>query len=263
MDLKNKVAVVTGSSVGVGRATAHLLATKGCRVVINYKKGLAEAEETAELCRAAGSAAWVVQADVSKDGECRQLIQSAIEQFGQLDILVNNAGTTEFIPFDDFEALTEEVWENIFRTNVYGTFYCIRAAVPHLKQSGQGAIVNVSSIAGIQGTGSSIAYAASKAAVNNMTKALARTLGPEIRVNAVAPGAIDTRWIRRGIGEGGYNTLREIYQKTAPLREIVSAEAVAETIVWLVEGARMTTGEVITVDAGVHLGQAPTLSQPR
>ncbi len=261
MDSQKKVAIVTGSSAGVGRATAVRLADHGCHVVVNYRKGRAEAEETAALCRAAGAEVCVVEADVARDEDCRRLVDTAVHSFGRLDYLVNNAGTTQFIPFEELERLSEEVWEKIFRTNVFGTFYGIRAAVPHLKRSGSGSIVNVTSIAGIQGTGSSIAYAASKAAVNNMTLALARTLGPEIRVNAVAPGAIDTRWIRNGIGESGYGALEKMYRESAPLREIVPAEAVAETIVWLLEGARMTTGEVITVDSGIHLGPAPPLKR--
>jgi 3-oxoacyl-[acyl-carrier protein] reductase len=253
MDLKNKVALITGSSVGVGRAVARLLAAKGCRVVINCNRSLSDAEEAARLCRAAGAEAIVVQADVSKDAECRRLIQAAVDKFSGIDVLVNNAAVTEFIPFEDLEGLSEQKWERIFRTNVYGAFFCARAAVPHMKRAGRGAIVNVASIAGIEGNGSSIAYAASKAALINMTLALARTLGPEIRVNAVAPGAIDTRWIKNGLGESGFQSLREKYRSTAPLRDIVAPEVVAEAIVWLIEGAAMTTGEIITVDSGVHL----------
>jgi 3-oxoacyl-[acyl-carrier protein] reductase len=254
MEVRGKVAIVTGSSVGVGRATAVLLASKGCSVVVNCHRTVNDAEETAGMCRAAGAEALVVPADVSQDGECRRLVAAGVEKFGRLDILVNNAGMTHFVKFDDLEGLTQDIWDQIFRTNVYGTFYCTRAAVPHIRAAGAGAIVNLSSVAGIQGTGSSIAYAAAKAAVINMTKALARTLGPEIRVNAVAPGALDTRWIRDGIGEAAYEAVRETYRQTMPLRDIVPAEAVAETIVWLIEGARMTTGDVVIVDAGAHLG---------
>jgi 3-oxoacyl-[acyl-carrier protein] reductase len=186
MDLRKKVAVVTGSSTGVGRATAVKLASKGCNVVFNFNRSIAEAEEVRELCQAEGSAAIVVHADVATGGDCRRLIQSAIDEFHRLDVLVNNAAVTEFVRFEDLDGLTEEMWLRIFRTNVLGAFFCARAAVPHMKRSGEGVIVNVSSIAGIQGSGSSIAYASSKAAVINMTKCLARSLGPEIRVNAVA-----------------------------------------------------------------------------
>lgn len=254
MEIRNKLAIVTGSSVGVGRATAVLLASKGCHVVVNCRRTVKEAEETAELCRASGVEAIVVQADISQDAECRRLVARGVDQFGRLDILVNNAGMTRFVRFEDLEGLTPEIWEAVFATNVFGSYYCTRAAVPHLRKAGEGAIVNVASIAGIQATGSSIAYAAAKAAVINMTLSLARTLGPEIRVNAVAPGALDTRWIRDGVGEAAYEAVREAYRQTMPLRDIVSASAVAEAIVWLIEGARMTTGEIVTVDAGAHLG---------
>jgi len=259
--MQGKVAIVTGSSVGVGRATAVLLASKGCKVVVNCSRTVMEAEATAGMCRAAGADAFVVPADISQDAECRRLVASGVEKFGQLDVLVNNAGMTRFVRFDDFEGLTDEIWDRIFRTNVFGTFYCARAAVPHLRAAGAGAIVNVSSIAGIQGTGSSIAYAAAKAAVINMTRSLARTLGPEIRVNAVAPGALDTRWIKEGIGDAGYEAVRENYRQTMPLRDIVPAEAVAEALVWLADGARMTTGEVVIVDAGAHLGPGAPMNR--
>jgi NAD(P)-dependent dehydrogenase (short-subunit alcohol dehydrogenase family) len=261
MEIRNKAAIVTGSSVGVGRATAVLLASKGCRVVVNSHRTAKEAEETAEMCRAAGTEAFVVQADISRDAECRRLVASGVERFGRLDILVNNAGMTRFVRFDDLEGLTPEMWEEIFATNVYGSFYCARAAVPHLRKAGKGAIVNVASVAGLQATGSSIAYAAAKAAVINMTLALARTLGPEIRVNAVAPGALDTRWIRDGSGVAAYEAVRDAYRQTMPLRDIISAEAVAEAIVWLIEGASMTTGEILTVDAGAHLGPGAPINR--
>jgi 3-oxoacyl-[acyl-carrier protein] reductase len=254
MELQGKVAVVTGSAVGVGRAAALRFAGRGCRVVINYSRSAAEAQEAAELCRAKGSQVLVVQADVSRDAECRKLIQASVERLGGLDILVNNAGITEFVSFADLEGLTEEIWERIFRTNVFGTFYCTRAAVPHMRKAGSGAIVNVASIAGFLGVGSSIAYAASKAAIINLTMSLARTLGPEIRVNGVAPGAIDTRWLRSGIGEKGFEALRMSLRNTTPLQDVASTDDVADAILWLVEGARMTTGETIKIDGGFHLG---------
>ena len=147
MELKGKVAVVTGSSVGVGRATALGLAERGCSAVINYNRSQSEAEEAAELCRAKGVKAIVVQADVSVEADCRRLIQTAVDSFGHLEILVNNAGVTEFIEFSDLEALTEDIWMKILRTNVLGNFFCSRAAVPHMQKAGEGVIVNVSSIA--------------------------------------------------------------------------------------------------------------------
>jgi 3-oxoacyl-[acyl-carrier protein] reductase len=254
MELKDKVAVITGSSVGVGRAAALKFAARGCSVVINYSRSQPEAEEAARLCRVSGVRALVVQADVSVEAECRRLIQSAVDSLGRLDILVNNAAFTKFVEFGDLDGMTEELWTKIMCTNVLGNFFCCRAAVPHMKKAGEGAIVNVVSIAGFLGHGSSIGYSASKAAVINMTKSLARTLGPEIRVNGVAPGAIDTRWLRQGLGETEFEALRQSLRRTTPLEAMAAPEDVADAIVWLVEGARMMTGETIKFDGGQHLG---------
>lgn len=254
MELKDRVAIVTGSSVGVGRAAALKFAERGCKVVINYNRSHTEAEEAARLCRECGVAALVVQADVSSDAACRRLVQSAVDAFGRLDVLVNNAAVTSFVEFGDLEGMTEDLWMQILQTNLLGNFFCSRAAVPHMREAGSGAIVNVVSIAGFLGHGSSIAYSASKAAVINMTKCLARTLGPEIRVNGIAPGAIDTRWLRSGLGDAGFKALGESLRKTTPLEVMATAEDVADAIVWLAESARMMTGETIKFDGGQHLG---------
>jgi 3-oxoacyl-[acyl-carrier protein] reductase len=254
MDLNGKVAVVTGSSAGVGRATALGFAERGCAVVINYNRSQAEAEEAAENCRAKGVKAIVVQADVSVEADCRRLIQTAVNSLGHLEILVNNAAVTEFIEFSDLEALTEDIWMNILRTNLLGNFFCCRAAVRHMQKAGEGVIVNVGSIAGFLGHGSSIAYSASKAAVINMTKCFARTFGPEIRVNGIAPGAIDTRWLHKGLGEKAFEGLKESLIQTTPLEIMATAEDVANAIVWMAEDARMMTGETIKFDGGQHLG---------
>ncbi|MDI9611507.1 MAG: SDR family NAD(P)-dependent oxidoreductase [Acidobacteriota bacterium] len=254
MDLKNKAAVVTGSSAGVGRAAALKFAERGCSVVINYNRSLTEAEDAAERCRALGAKAVVVQADVSVEADCRRLIQEAVDAFGRLDVLVNNAAVTRFVEFGDLEALSEDVWLEILRTNLMGNFFCTRAAVPHMKRAGEGAIVNVVSIAGFLGHGSSIAYSASKAAVINMTKCLARTLGPEIRVNGIAPGGIDTRWLRRGLGEEEFGRVVQSVRDTTPLEVLATPEEVADAILWLAEGASMMTGETIKFDGGQHLG---------
>ena len=254
MYLNGKVAVVTGSSVGVGRAAAIALAERGCKVVINYNISHSEAEEAAQLCRAKGTAAIVVQANIASDADCRRLIQSAVDEFGHLEILVNNAAVTKFVEFSDLEGLTEDIWLGILRTNLMGNFFCSRAAIPHMKKAGEGAIVNVGSIAGFLGHGSSIAYSASKAAIINMTKCLARTVGPEIRVNGVAPGAIDTRWLRQGLGEQAYQGVKESLRQTTILQDIATPEDVAKTIVYLVQDARMMTGETVKLDGGQHLG---------
>ena len=198
MRIKGKVAVVTGSSSGVGEATAELLASLGASVVVNYHSGAEAAERIVGGIRDGGGNAVAVQADMRKDADCRRLIDSAVEAFGALHILVNNAGMTHFIAHDDLEGVTDEVWDDILGANLRGVFNCTRAAAPHMKAAGEGAVVNVASIAGIGGGGSSIPYAASKAAVIVMTKSLARVLGPEIRVNTIAPGFIEGRWLRGG-----------------------------------------------------------------
>jgi 3-oxoacyl-[acyl-carrier protein] reductase len=261
VELKGKAAVVTGSSSGIGRVAAFRLAERGCAVAINYRRSRAEAEEAAEFCRAKGVKSVAIQADVSIDADCRRLIQTAADSFGRLDILVNNAAVTAFIEFSDLEALTEDIWIKILRTNLMGGFFCSRAAIPHMQKAGEGVIVNISSIAGFLGHGSSIAYSVSKAAIINMTKCLARTFGPEIRVNGIAPGAVDTRWLRKGLGEKALEGLRQLLRQTTPLEVIAAPEDVASAILWLIEDARMMTGETIKLDGGQHLGGRGGLRQ--
>jgi len=196
MDTTGKVVIITGSSRGVGAATARLLAGRGYRVVINYAKSEAQAQEVEAQCRALGAETLLVRADVSEDEDCKRLVESAVAQWGRLDVLVNNAGTTKFCSHRNLPGLTKEDFTTIFGTNVIGPYQMIKWAAPHLKETGNGCVVNTASIAGIAGIGSSVAYCASKAALINMTITLARVLGPEIRINAVAPG------LSRGNGYG-------------------------------------------------------------
>jgi len=252
MDVSDKVAVVTGSSSGVGRAVAELLARRGASVVVNYAHSAEDAEAVVASIRAAGGTAHAVRADVGRDGDCRALIRSAVETYGALHILVNNAGMTHFIPHQDFEAVTDEVWEDTFRTNVQGTFNCTRAAAPHLKAAGEGAVVNVASIAGVRGVGSSIPYAASKAAIITMTKSFARVLGPEVRVNCVAPGFIDGRWLRGGLGDR-YDGAKAATAASTPLRGVATPEAVADAIYGLIAHQIFVTGQTVVVDGGASL----------
>ncbi len=252
MDVAGKVAVVTGSSAGVGRATAERLARLGAKVVVNYAHSAADAEEVVNGIRAAGGAAHAVQADVGDDAQCRALIREAVDTFGALHILVNNAGMTQFIPHAELDRVTDEVWEGIIGTNVRGTFNCTRAAAPHMKAAGEGAVVNVASIAGINGGGSSIPYAASKAAIIAMTKSLARVLGPEIRVNCIAPGFIDGRWLRGGLGER-YEQARDAAARRAPLGAVATPETCADAILGFIEHNVHVTGQTIVVDGGASL----------
>ncbi len=261
MDLNGKAAIVTGSATGVGAATAILLANKGCNVVVNYSKSKAEAEATAGTCRAAGVEVLVVQGDVSDDGACRALAQAAVDKWGRIDGLVNNAGITTFVEHADLESLKGDDFLRVAAVNVVGPFQMTRAVAPHMKAAGAGSVVNISSIAGVTGIGSSIAYAASKGALNTMTLSLARALGPEIRVNAICPGFITTGWLRQGLGAETYDRLKASQEATLPLRQVSSAEDIAETAVWLIEADAPITGETLLVDGGAHLGFAPLVAR--
>ncbi|MCC5856963.1 MAG: glucose 1-dehydrogenase [Ectothiorhodospiraceae bacterium] len=251
--MDKRVYIVTGSSAGIGRACAERLAGEGHRVVINYAKREREAQEVADRCRTAGGEAIVVQADVASDADCQRLAEAATEAWGRIDGLVNNAGTTQFAAHHDLDALQAEDFQRIYGVNVIGAYQMIRAVAPAMQAHGKGAVVNISSIAGVRGVGSSVAYAASKGALNTMTLALARALGPAIRVNAVCPGFVETGWLKAGLGER-YEQRRAAYAESAPLKDTVTPEDVAETASWLLLHATKTTGELILVDGGKHLG---------
>lgn len=253
MDVHGKTAIVTGSAVGVGRATALDLARRGANVIINYSRSEDDAREAMALVEATGATALLVKADVSKDAEVRDMVARAVAKFGGVHVLVNNAATTHFVPFADLDGMKEEYWDDIYAVNVKGAFFCTRAAAKAMKQSGGGAIVNVASVAGVRAIGSSIAYAASKAAVINMTVALARVLGPDVRVNCVAPGFIDTRWLRAGLGDRVFEAGRAAESNKAPLKDVCSPEHVSQLILSLIEGADMVTGQTIVIDGGVGI----------
>ncbi len=261
MDIKGGAAIVTGSATGLGAAIAKLLAAKGCNVVINYTKSEAEANETRAACERHGVETCLCRADVSGDDDCRRMVAETMAKWGRVDALINNAGTTKVAPADKLDALSAEDFHRIFGVNVIGPYQMVRAVVPHMKAAGRGAVVNISSIAGVTGSGTSIAYAASKGALNTMTLSLARALGPEIRVNAVCPGVIRTRWLKDGLGQEAYEKLVAQVAKTTPLRAASTPEDIAETAVWLVEGATHVTGETILVDAGLHLGTMPRIAR--
>ena len=254
-----RVAIVTGSATGVGAATALLLAQRGWNLVINYSKSEAEARAAQAACEAAGAEAVLVQGSVAEDADCRAIVQAAVDRWSRVDALVNNAGVSVFGAAAGWEALDVEAFQRIYAVNTIGSFQMVRAAVDHLKAV-RGCIVNVSSIAGALGIGSSIPYIASKGAMNSMTLHLARTLAPEIRVNAVCPGLITSPWFIKGIGQEGADKLAANYEKIAPLGRPSSPEDVAEAIVWLVTGAKTTTGELLLLDSGMHLGgRAPQM----
>jgi len=250
-----KVAVITGAGTGVGAATALMLARRGYDLLINYSRSETEANESARACREAGADTLLAQGDVSRDADCRRLVEAAAGRWKKLDVLVNNAGITSFAGSGNWDALDAEAFQRIYAVNLVGAFQMVRAAAPHLKAA-RGAIVNVSSVAGALGIGSSIAYIAAKGALNSMTLHLARTMAPEVRVNAVCPGMITTRWFKQGIGEENAGKLQAGYEASVPLGTSCSAEDVAEAIVWLADGGRTVTGELVLLDSGLHLGTA-------
>ena len=250
-----KVAIVTGAGTGVGAATALALAGRGYELLINYSKSVAEAETSAAACRSAGADTLLMRGDVTDDADCRAIAQAVVERWGRLDALVNNAGVTSFAGAANWDAIDTETFQRVVGVNALGTLQMIRACAPHLKAA-HGAIVNVSSIAGALGIGSSVAYIASKGAVNAMTLYFARAMAPEVRVNAVCPGLITTRWFVDGIGQEGYDKVKAGYEAVAPLGRACSPQDVAEAVLWLVDGARVVTGELLLLDSGVHLGPA-------
>jgi len=240
--LEGRVAIVTGSSSGIGAATARALAAEGAALVVNSSTS----EDTGRAVADELPGATYVRADIADEEQARALVAAAVRDHGRLDILVNNAGTTVVIPHPDLDAATPAVWRQIFDVNVIGTWQTTVAAVPHLRSSGDGVVVNVSSMAGHTARGSSIPYAASKAAVSHMTELLANVLGPEIRVNAVAPGLVDTPWT------ADWDVVRSFVQAQAPLQRSGTPEDVAHVVVGLV-GARYVTGQIVIVDGGLRL----------
>jgi ketoreductase RED2 len=242
VELQGKVVLVTGSSSGIGAAVARAFAAEGARIVVNSSRSV----EAGERLAAELPEACYVRGDVSDAAQARALVDQAVARWGRLDVLVNNAGTTVRIPFDDIDSVTAEVWRTILDVNVIGTWLVTQAAVPALRESGEGNIVTISSLAGLRPTGSSIPYAASKAALNHLTLCLASTLGPSIRVNAIAPGLIDTPWTE------SWTEVRELYQALAPLRRSGSPEDVATACVGLVRSS-FVTGQVLVCDGGIAL----------
>jgi 3-oxoacyl-[acyl-carrier protein] reductase len=250
MDLRGKVAIVTGGGTGVGRATALELGHRGCSVVVNYSRSKDEAERTADEVSELDVDAIPVQADVADDAACRRLVEIAVRELGRLDVLVNNAGQTVFVPHANLDGIQGEDWTRVLGVNLIGPFQLARAAKGPMEASGGGAIVNVSSVAGIAGIGSSIPYCASKAGLNVLTTILARTLAPKIRVNAVAPGFITGRWLAGGLG-AAYEPIKHAMEQRAPLGKVCEPGDVAAAILSLLTGSDLVTGQVLVVDGGM------------
>jgi 3-oxoacyl-[acyl-carrier protein] reductase len=258
-----KVAIVTGSATGVGAAAAIMLAERGCNVVINYTRSKTEAEETARACEAHGAGTIVFQGDVADDTSCQAMAKAAADKWGRIDYLINNAAKTKFNPYENLDGLSADDFLAIYKVNVVGAYQMVRAVAPHMRKLGRGSIVNNSSIGGITGIASSMAYAASKAALNMMTQSLSLVLGPEIRINAIAPGAIQTRWLQGGMTPEQYQTFLVMAADMVPLKIVPTAEQIAEALVWFLEGASVVTGEVLMVDAGLHCGRLPPTSSSK
>jgi len=248
-----KTAIVTGSATGVGAATALLLAQRGYDVMINYSRSEQEGQASEAACRAAGADTLLMRGDVSSDADCRALVDAALKRWQRIDALVNNAGVTTFTGAANWDAIDADTFQRIVGVNAMGTFQMVRACATHLTEA-RGAIVNVSSVAGSLGTGSSVPYIASKGAVNSMTLYFARAMAPHVRVNAVCPGLITSRWFVDGMGQEAFEKILATNEKTTPLQTACSPEDVADAIVWLIDGARTTTGELLLLDSGRHLG---------
>jgi len=244
--LDGKIAIITGGGTGIGRACALAFAGQGATVAVNYSRSREEAERTAQDCRSAGGDGVAIQADVSAKEEIDRLVDDAVERWGRVDILVNSAGTTKFAAYDDLDALTEEVWNDIIGVNLKGVFFACRAVVPHMKRAGGGSIVNIGSISAIRPVGSSIPYMATKAAVHSMTQSMAVALGPLVRVNCVAPGFIDTRW------HAGRDEAAQATRERTPVKRNGTPEDVAQAALYLC-AASFVTGEIIVVDGGRFL----------
>ncbi|WP_030766458.1 SDR family NAD(P)-dependent oxidoreductase [Streptomyces sp. NRRL F-2664] len=239
---RTPVALVTGSSSGIGAAVARRLSAEGMTVVVNAARSV----DAGRRLAASLPDARFVQADISDEDQARRLLDEVADTYGALDLLVNNAGVTRAIPHNDLEAATAEVWRTILGVNVVGTWQTTVAAMPLLRASGAGHVVNISSVAGVRPAGSSVPYAVSKAAVNHMTRLLAAAVGPEVRVNAIAPGLVDTPWTET------FTEIRERVREAVPLRRTGTPEDIAELVVGL-HRAAYTTGEVVLADGGAHL----------
>ncbi|MFS0838411.1 SDR family NAD(P)-dependent oxidoreductase [Paenibacillus sp. 1P03SA] len=246
MNMQNKVAWVTGGGTGIGRATSLELARRGAIVAISYSQSRKDAESAVRMINGEGGRAAAFRADVTRENEVAGLAGLICERFGTIDLLVNNASVTRHIPMNDLDSATEDVWDELYAVNVKGMFACAKAAASRMKKNKNGAIVNVGSIAGLTGLGSSIPYAVSKAAVHGLTKSLAQALAPEIRVNCVAPGAVATRWWK-----GREETMNALIGRL-PLQRIATPEDIAGIICSLLE-QEAVTGQILTADAGQTL----------
>jgi 3-oxoacyl-[acyl-carrier protein] reductase len=244
VDLRGKVALVTGGGTGLGKEIALQLAARGSVVAVNYSRSEKDAAETVAEIAAAGGRAIAVRADVSSSAQVEAMVDRVVSEFGSLQILVNNAGMTVFVPFQDLEGLKEEDWDRIQQVNTKGMWLCSRAAAPHMKKAGQGRIVSTTSVSGVRAGGSSIAYAVSKAGMQMLSRCLAQALAPDITVNTIAPGLMETRWS----AGWGPEALQRMANE-APLKRHPTLKDIAAGAVFLCENDSMT-GQTLVIDSG-------------
>ena len=250
------VAIITGAASGVGAATARMLAAKGYAVLVNYNRSADLAHGVVQDCLNLGAKAFAVQGDVSDNAVCQDLAAQAMSRWGRIDALVNSAGATLFIPMSQLDDVQAEDFQKIFAINAIGPFQMARAVSKHM--SACGAIVNVSSVAGQLGMGSSFPYVLSKAALNSLTVGLARTLAPKVRVNAVLPGMIQGRWMLEGLGDEAYERVKHQFADSSLLGEVATPEHIASSVCWLLDKDCLMTGQLMVVDGGFTLGKPPS-----
>jgi 3-oxoacyl-[acyl-carrier protein] reductase len=248
-----KCVLITGGGSGIGAATSIAFAKTGYDVVINYSRNRDGAEAVAEECRTLGVDAITAEGDIASDEACQSIVAAAIVHFGRIDALVNSAGVTRFATADDLSASNAADFEYIFSVNVTGTYQMIRAAVPYLKKAKLGSIVTISSDSAFSGSGSSLAYAASKGALNTMTAGLARSLAPHIRVNAICPGFVDTSWALSWHSEESYRDFKASLIASAALKSIPDAYDIADAVLWFSDRAIRVTGQCLVIDSGASL----------
>ena len=250
---RDRSVLITGAASGIGAATARRFIREGWRVAINYLDP-DQRESATALADSGGPGrrCIAIEGDVTRDADCVRLVQASVAAFGGLDALVNAAGISKMVTHADLHGLSADDFQRIYAVNAIGPFQMMRAAAPHLKASGKGAVVNISSRAGLAGSGSSIAYAASKGALNTITLAMARVLAPEVRVNAVCPVLVEGGFVER-LAPDSFAQRRAHQIAVSPLKRIGHPDEVAETIHWLIASAAMMTGAIVELDFGMHL----------
>lgn len=261
MNLKDSKALITGSSSGIGAAIAKELARLGCDVAITWAHDSDSAENVRKECAALGVKTLVYQLDVRDNSQCERVVRDIADQWGGFNLLINSAGITKPTTLTDLKSVTHDDFLNLYSVNVVGVFQIVRAAAQFLQKEAISHVISISSMAGVNGRGSSIAYAASKGALLTMTKSLARVLGPNVRVNAVCPGLVNSRWTKKTLGSEKFEGQMRTAALRSTLKTVATPEDIAKAVVGLVQGSDLITGSTFYVDAGAHLGTAHLLDR--